>query len=290
MSEAVKASIKKPEAKKEHQVSQVQKSNFQKPFSSPVEQILFLQRTAGNKAVQKFMKSGWLQAKLRIGEPGDLYEQEANRVADQVMRMPCVSKKQNYAGEIIQCKCPTCEEEIQRNEAAAMQPERDAILQAGDIKLTAPAQIQAESDKCVLPYDSSYEPSSSNCAVYQGTMAKRFLTWTYRHNATCACENTPNDPKNNCIRKCLQVKMAAFLSRMSSAGAVIGTCLDPIGILDFTCPEPYCSDLYDQHVECYKECCCQNDFIGYPAFWFMCEAPYPCSFVSFTISKFNSCD
>ena len=29
-----------------------------------------------------------IQAKLRIGAPNDRYEQEANRVADQVMRMP----------------------------------------------------------------------------------------------------------------------------------------------------------------------------------------------------------
>ena len=34
------------------------------------------------------VRSGALQAKLRIGQPGDVYEQEADRVAAQVMRMP----------------------------------------------------------------------------------------------------------------------------------------------------------------------------------------------------------
>ena len=29
-----------------------------------------------------------IQPKLRIGEPGDKYEQEADRMADEVMRMP----------------------------------------------------------------------------------------------------------------------------------------------------------------------------------------------------------
>jgi hypothetical protein len=29
-----------------------------------------------------------IQAKLRIGRPGDKYEQEADRIADQIMRMP----------------------------------------------------------------------------------------------------------------------------------------------------------------------------------------------------------
>jgi len=31
---------------------------------------------------------GMIQAKLKINEPGDIYEQEADRVADAVMRMP----------------------------------------------------------------------------------------------------------------------------------------------------------------------------------------------------------
>jgi hypothetical protein len=57
-------------------------------MSSPIEHVLFLQRTIGNQAVQRLIKSGTLQAKLRIGQPEDVYEQEADRVADAVMRMP----------------------------------------------------------------------------------------------------------------------------------------------------------------------------------------------------------
>ncbi len=153
----------------------------------------------------------------------------------------------------------------------------------------APAPTRSRRE-CTPPYDTAYNPSSSNCAVYQGGLAKRFLTWTYRHNATCACENTLDDPKNNCVRKCLQVKMISFLRRMNRMGAAIGTCLDPIGLLDFTCPEPYCSELHDHHVDCYSDCCCENNFISYPLFWFMCEAPYPCSFVGWSIRNLNSCD
>lgn len=51
-------------------------------------QIMHLQTTIGNQAVQKLVKSGLLQAKLTVSRPGDIYEQEADRVADQVMRMP----------------------------------------------------------------------------------------------------------------------------------------------------------------------------------------------------------
>jgi hypothetical protein len=57
------------------------------------DRILFLQRTIGNQAVQRLIKSGTLQAKLMIGQPGDKYEQEADQVADAVMRMPDLEVK-----------------------------------------------------------------------------------------------------------------------------------------------------------------------------------------------------
>ncbi len=44
---------------------------------------LFLQRTIGNQAVGRM-----IQAKLKIGQPGDKYEREADQVADTVMSMP----------------------------------------------------------------------------------------------------------------------------------------------------------------------------------------------------------
>lgn len=56
--------------------------------TSPSERILHLQRTIGNQAVGSLLKAGTLQAKLKIGQPNDHYEQEADRVAEQVMRMP----------------------------------------------------------------------------------------------------------------------------------------------------------------------------------------------------------
>lgn len=87
--------------------------------SREVHSILHLRRTIGNQAVQRLLQGNAeelkgnsttpgstrfghdfsriplhaeahskLQPKLSISNPGDLYEQEANRVADQVMRMP----------------------------------------------------------------------------------------------------------------------------------------------------------------------------------------------------------
>ena len=42
----------------------------------------------GRAAVRQILRGPRLQAKLTIGAPDDVYEREADRVADEVMRMP----------------------------------------------------------------------------------------------------------------------------------------------------------------------------------------------------------
>ena len=84
-----------------------------------VASLLSLQRSHGNRFVQRLLRSGAIQAKLSISEPGDEYEREADQVADQVMRMaePEVSAQDLEQGENgapeIQRKCAACEEEEQ---------------------------------------------------------------------------------------------------------------------------------------------------------------------------------
>lgn len=55
------------------------------PFTTrpAVHPLLQLQRQIGNQAVNRL-----IQAKLKVGKPNDIYEQEADRTADTVMRMP----------------------------------------------------------------------------------------------------------------------------------------------------------------------------------------------------------
>ena len=88
MGEKVQVAAKKPEVKRENQASHTRNADRSQSMSSPVDQVLYLQRTIGNQAVQRLIKSGALQAKLRIGQPRDKYEEEADRMADAVMRMP----------------------------------------------------------------------------------------------------------------------------------------------------------------------------------------------------------
>ena len=54
-----------------------------KSDSSQLHPLLQLQQTMGNQAVGRL-----IQAKLKVGQPGDKFEQEADRVAEQVVNMP----------------------------------------------------------------------------------------------------------------------------------------------------------------------------------------------------------
>lgn len=54
-------------------------------YSHPIVQ---LQQKLGNQAIQRLLQSRHIQVKLTIGQSNDIYEQEADKVADQVMRMP----------------------------------------------------------------------------------------------------------------------------------------------------------------------------------------------------------
>lgn len=61
------------------------------PRSLSRADVMHLQSSIGNQALGKLLRGVHktpIQAKLTIGQPGDKYEQEADRMADQVMRMP----------------------------------------------------------------------------------------------------------------------------------------------------------------------------------------------------------
>lgn len=74
-------------------------------FAHDFSQIPLLQSVADNI----------IQPKLKIGAPNDKYEQEADRVADQIMRMPGPRTVQTRNSlPQIQRKCQECEDELQR--------------------------------------------------------------------------------------------------------------------------------------------------------------------------------
>ncbi len=83
--------------------------------SGPQSAIVGLQRAAGNRAVNQV-----IQPKLAISRPGDHFEQEADRAAEQVMSMPAPREaagapviSQFQTGRV-QRMCQECEGELQR--------------------------------------------------------------------------------------------------------------------------------------------------------------------------------
>lgn len=98
------------------------------PFSAQRHEfIMQLHQTYGNRYVQRLLESMNVQAKLTISAPGDIYEQEADRVAESVTKT-MYSHLQHQAPEEeeevmtkpaseIQCQVPEEEEEVQMQPA-----------------------------------------------------------------------------------------------------------------------------------------------------------------------------
>ena len=86
--------------------------NLRVSTSDSIYRIMQLQQMLGNRTVKSM-----IQAKLNIGRPGDVYEQEADRVADQVLSMtdPHVGMYTTYSrkyGDVqIQRLCTVCDHE-----------------------------------------------------------------------------------------------------------------------------------------------------------------------------------
>jgi hypothetical protein len=105
-----------------------------------------LQRHGGNSRL-----AGVLQAKLTVSNPCDIYEQEADRVADDVLRMPepAVAIARTPAPHI-QRLCPGCEQELNRQPLEEEEPLQTKPLMPGGAQQRAPQEeeelLQARSE------------------------------------------------------------------------------------------------------------------------------------------------
>src|SRR5260370_1128558 len=82
----------------------------QKQQSSSHNPVFDLQRTVGNQAVGDLLASGEIHAKLRVSQPGDADEQEADRVAEQI-GSPAATLHRKCSCPDGTASCPACEEE-----------------------------------------------------------------------------------------------------------------------------------------------------------------------------------
>lgn len=110
-----------------------EKSTAQQGGSNDVAaapQPFTLGQRLGNQGLGQLLRSRRLQAKLTVSNPNDVYEQEADRVADQVMRMadPQHRPVSNTALSL-QRKCNSCEEELRRSPESPAVPTVDAATE-----------------------------------------------------------------------------------------------------------------------------------------------------------------
>ena len=88
--------------------------------------VLHLQRTYGNIYVQRLLNSMEVQAKLSISTPGDIYEQEADRVAEMVTKATASQTQRQEEEEEVQAQRQVEEEE----EIQAQRQEEEEEVQA----------------------------------------------------------------------------------------------------------------------------------------------------------------
>jgi uncharacterized protein DUF4157 len=140
------------------------------PSASPLQQ---LQRSAGNAGVRRLLRAGLIQRKVTVNQPGDAFEQEADRVAEDVMRMPAPDVDAGGRGQAVpglQRRCAECEEEVQRTpdvvlrrspvsvsrkcaacEAAAHGPAHDHEEEEEQVKRNEETTVQAKSTRSDPP-------------------------------------------------------------------------------------------------------------------------------------------
>lgn len=117
------------------------------PSSSQAGMLRQLQRSYGNQYVGQV-----IQAKLEVGSPDDIYEREADQVAEQIMRMPgSTAWKITHPdpAPAVQRMCSACEDEVQRQPQEKKEKEdKEEMMQmraiAGSITPLVQRQTEAE--------------------------------------------------------------------------------------------------------------------------------------------------
>ena len=102
-----------------------------------------LQQTIGNQAMLRLLEAGSIQTKLRVSQPGDADEREADRVAEQIVssrKAPAIQRKCACAGEAPCSKCAGEEQEtIHRSALSRLESVEPSIQRASAEGSTAAA-------------------------------------------------------------------------------------------------------------------------------------------------------
>ena len=115
-----------------------------------------------------------IQTKLGVNKPGDQYEHQADRVADQVMRMPATethdqSGVMNAQQPNIQRMCAGCEDELQTKERAGATPHVTPEVASGIQSIRGGGQALSESSRSF--FESRFGKNFSDVRIHSDTHA-----------------------------------------------------------------------------------------------------------------------
>ena len=193
-------------------------------------------------------------------------ERAANFCATLKDMMYAGGSGKSYDNLISSCRAAPEGEYVATNATPEGRSQNRSVL----IRVLPPA---AKPQTQALPYDEKYGPTDGNCLTYKAS--GQFLNREYASNSYCACTHTPDEPHNNCVRKCLQTKLWEFLAANANdlrAGKIV-----------------WCPTIWKHHVDCYSECMCDNRFIAFEGFLPMCLEAFGCQAVGLSIALLNKC-
>jgi hypothetical protein len=117
---------------------------------APAHPLLALQRSIGNQAVRRLIRSPYIQTKLKVSTPGDQFEQEADHVADTVMRMPEAGAAGTETAPIqVQAK-PIASQItplVQRQSKEPLEEEKEKTVAAAPILQRVPLAVREDDDE-----------------------------------------------------------------------------------------------------------------------------------------------
>src|SRR5229473_4605438 len=133
--------------------------------------------------------------------------------------------------------------------------------------------------------------TNDNCSAY--VKNGWWLPVAYVNNATCACATTPNEPTANCVRQFLQDRLAvkpASLKALAVAQKILEGNPTTYFAYQAFVQAILTAQIYSDHVEAYRNCCCPSGPAAYPAWIGVTSTPIqPCSLVGLAIRYFGSC-
>jgi outer membrane protein OmpA-like peptidoglycan-associated protein len=161
------------------------------------------------------------------------------------------------------------------------------LMRSVVIRASAPPKPPPEPTECVP------QPGvpNSDCGKY--AIENSWLPEAYAHNATCACQETPNEPTANCVRKFLQDRLgqvdgALKLKAAHYKGALMTRHISIDEYINFVQLE-LTPVIYKDHVDAYSQCCCPSGPASLPAWRGVTTVPLPCSTVGDAIRQYGSC-